>query len=60
MTQSPYIAQRRGFFFVVWATSHDAPYERDRSITPQRMYHWAERACVGAYGVTPQPYGVGF
>lgn len=60
MTQTPYIAQARGFFFVVWADSHDAPYERDRSITPQRFYHWVERAGEDAFGVKPQPYGVGF
>jgi hypothetical protein len=34
MTQTPYIANIRGFFCVVWAASYNGPFERDRSITP--------------------------
>jgi hypothetical protein len=60
MTQTPYIKNIKGFFCVVWAASYNGPFERDRSITPQRGYHWTERACESAYGVTPQAYGIGF
>lgn len=60
MTERPYIANIRGRWSVVWASSHDAPMSRDRGITPQQTYTGAERACVSAYGVTPQAYGIGF
>ena len=56
----PFITQHRGAFFIVWAESHDAPFDRDRKIGKHATYTRAERACIAAYGVTPQPYGVGF
>lgn len=58
--ERPYIASIGGRFHLVWAEAHDAPYTRDRSITPQVVYTWVERACVAAYGIVPDGYGIGF
>lgn len=58
--QHPYVAQHRGRFRLVWATDHDAPATTDRNVAPSRSYSAVERACDAAYGVTPQPYGIGF
>lgn len=59
-TEQPYIARARGGWIVAWATSHDAPMNRDRNTGQYDTYTAAERACLSAYGVTPQPYGIGF
>lgn len=60
MTEHAYIANIRGRWVLVWAVSHDAPCSRDRNIGQYDTYTGAERACLSAYGVTPEPYGIGF
>lgn len=60
MTEQPYIARARGGWIVVWAAAHDAPYSRDRNTGKYATTAGAERACFDAYGITPEPYGIGF
>lgn len=60
MTERPYIANILGRWVLVWSESHDAPMSRDRNTGRYDTYTVAERACVSAYGVTPEPYGIGF
>lgn len=60
MTQQPYIVNVRGKFRLVWAEEYNGRYDIDRRVTPQQVYSWVESACISAYGVKPEPYGIGF
>jgi len=59
-TERPYVRMVRGKFRIVWAADYNAPYTVERSITGQDSYAWVERACIAAFGVKPEPYGIGF
>lgn len=60
MTESPYITNHKGKWIVVWAESHDAPYTRDLGTGKYETTDGARRACIDAYGLEPEHYGIGF
>lgn len=60
MTEYLYIARIGRKFRAVWAADETAPHEVERSVAGSHNWNTVERACVAAFGVVPQSYGVTF
>ena len=58
MTEYLYIARVGRRFRAVWAADETAPYSVARGIAGSNNWNQLERACLSAYGVVPQAYGV--